>query len=138
MVKIVVSAFETREIAPLEFYQESWFAMAVRYGTALIAVLLVLILAVRPLIASTKPNGAKGKKGKGDTGALAIEASESNEGVSAIGQGATAASSGALSANSYANLPEQVRLARTLANEQPDRALEALQRMLRSPEEATN
>ncbi|MEM8726692.1 MAG: flagellar basal-body MS-ring/collar protein FliF, partial [Pseudomonadota bacterium] len=49
-IEVVVGAFESTELEPLAFYEEPWFAMAVRYGTALIAVLLVLFLAVRPLI----------------------------------------------------------------------------------------
>ena len=145
MVKIAVSAFESREIAPLEFYEEGWFAMAVRYGTALLAVLLVLLLAVRPLIARTKTKGAKSSKkadGKDDVTALGSP----DDDALALEAGAAGAAGGAgpspNRADAFENLPEQVRLARTLASEQPDRALEALQRMLKpaseEPEGATS
>ena len=126
MVKIAVSAFEQPEIAALEFYEEGWFAMAIRYGTALLAVLLVLLFAVRPLIARTKSGAVSANK---DT--VALTANAQNAGYLGSGGGAPYSAS-------YENLPEQVRLARTLANEQPDRALEALQRMLQPPVEKPN
>ena len=126
MGKIAVSAFEQREIAELEFYEEGWFAMAIRYGTALLAVLLVLLFAVRPLIARTKSGTFSANK---DTAALTANA----QNAALLGSGGNAPS-----ATSYENLPEQVRLARTLTNEQPDRALEALQRMLQPPADEPN
>ena len=124
MVKIAVSAFESREIEPLEFYEESWFATVVRYVTALIAVLLVLLLGVRPLIARLKSK-AGGEAPDGDAATPAPTSADSSG----------AAAMNTSGADPQADLPEQVRLARTLANEQPERALEALQRMLQSPAE---
>ena len=139
-VKIAVSAFETREIAPVQFYEEIWFATIVRYGTALIAVLMVLLLAVRPLIARIEPKNAKGKK---DKKSRAMAKSEVKALTKKIANASDDDSSdeadvGSLVAGDpYADLPDQVRLARTLANEQPERALEALQRMLQRPAETS-
>lgn len=140
-VKIAVSAFESRDIEPLEFYEENWFGQVLRYVTALIAVLLVLLLAVRPLVARANPDGAKkktkkdkSKKGKSKGEDDETEELEAEDGAPALaneagGQG----EAGEAPEDLYADLPEQVRLARTLANEQPERALEALQRMLQAP-----
>lgn len=140
MVKIAVSAFESREIDPPAFYEQAWFGQALRYGTALVAVLMVLLLAVRPLIAGAKPRAGKAvandKSAKSDRKTLAEDARDDDEPGQAS-QGVVAAGGRTLGgADPFADLPEQVRLARTLANQQPDRALEALQRMLEPPGES--
>ncbi len=119
-VEVVVSAFGTAEIAEPAFYEQPWFAQVLRYGAALIAVLLVLMLAVRPLIArSRKDANADESKGAVDV------ASGSGLRVAAMGANTVASSA--------VDLSGQVTLARTLAMQQPDRALEALQRMLEPP-----
>ncbi|MEL6707097.1 MAG: flagellar basal-body MS-ring/collar protein FliF [Pseudomonadota bacterium] len=130
-VKIAVSAFGSPEITPLAFYETPWFAQILRYGAALIAVLLVLLLAVRPMVAGSGPKikEAKTKKGKDKSKALTSDAQD-GEGPSAL-ENVVQGNDASLSAGDpYASLPEQVRLARTLASKQPDRALDALQRML--------
>ncbi|MEM7701661.1 MAG: flagellar basal-body MS-ring/collar protein FliF [Pseudomonadota bacterium] len=142
-VKIAVSAFGTPEIAPLAFYETPWFAQILRYGAALIAVLLVLLLAVRPLVAGAGPNTkkAKAKKGKDKSKALTSDAEENGE-PTTLEAGALANAASQSKSDLYTDLPEQVRLARTLTSEQPDRALEALQRMLQpsnpKPEKAAS
>ncbi|QFT76705.1 flagellar basal-body MS-ring/collar protein FliF [Erythrobacter sp. THAF29] len=118
-VEVVVSAFGTTEIAPLAFYEQPWFAMALRYGTALIAVLLVLFLVVRPLMKGIRGPAVATSKGED-------EASEDE---------AEAGSVDVDKAVSHASLQQQVELARQLAASQPDRAVEALQRMLEPPPE---
>ena len=143
MVKIAVSAFESREATPLAFYEESWFALALRYGTALLAVLLVLLLAVRPLVARTKPKAGKAKTKDASNGsesaedegkALTAQTGEETDPALLNDESATPALNPP-EAGPYADLPEQVRLARSLATQQPERALEALQRMLQPPGE---
>ncbi len=131
MVKVVASKFEPADLAPPAFYEEPWFAMLVRYGTALIAVLLVLMLAVRPLIGKLK--------GKGETPALS--AAEDAAALAIIGDNQDAGGAGtalaeAGSGQPVADLPQQVELARRLATSQPERAVEALQRMLEAPSPA--
>ncbi len=117
MVKVVASKFEPANLEPPAFYEEPWFAMLVRYGTALLAVILVLLLAVRPLIGKLKGR-APASDGVDAPLALADEGSA----VPAV------------PAASLEDLPRQVELARRLAASQPDRAVEALQRMLDAPE----
>lgn len=146
MVKVVVSAFESREMQPLAFYEQGWFAQVLRYGTALLAVLMVLLFAVRPLIARTKPKlpkdtASKDKPSKAQIAADGQQAiasgadpeADGGDAVLASEDGSNEAEETQVEVSPYADLPEQVRLARTLANEQPERALEALQRMLEPP-----
>ena len=46
--------FEKIEEEAIPFYETGWFAMAVRNGVAILGVLLVLLLAVRPAIKALK------------------------------------------------------------------------------------
>ncbi|MEL7198184.1 MAG: flagellar basal-body MS-ring/collar protein FliF [Pseudomonadota bacterium] len=138
-VEVIPSAFETTEMEPLAFYEQPWFAMVVRYATALIAVLLVLFLAVRPMIGSVKgeKKDKKAKKGKkGKKGEDASEAEDEDVPVLIDGDqkaGAALPNAAGDMPNRFADLPKQVELARQLAAQQPERAVEALQRMLEAP-----
>lgn len=49
-VAVIVRKFEPATDTPLAFYEAPWFAMVVRNMVALIAVLLVLFIAVRPAV----------------------------------------------------------------------------------------
>jgi flagellar M-ring protein FliF len=113
-VTVMTGKFEPVVAEELPFYQADWFAMALRYGGALLALLLVLLLGVRPLLAILRGDKA------GET-APEDEAEETDE---------EAGPASAAQLAPPANLPEQVALARRLAAEQPDRAVTALQRML--------
>ncbi len=139
-VEVIPSAFETAELEPLAFYEQPWFAMVVRYATALIAVLLVLFLAVRPMIGSVKgeKKAKKAKKGKkGKKGEDASEDEDDDVPVLIDGDQPAGALPNAVDEmpNRFADLPKQVELARQLAAQQPERAVEALQRMLEAPQE---
>ncbi|WP_264393827.1 flagellar basal-body MS-ring/collar protein FliF [Porphyrobacter sp. ULC335] len=128
MVEVVASKFEPADLEPPAFYEEPWFAMLVRYGTALIAVLLVLMLAVRPLIGKLKGKGDKPAAPAAEDAPLTVtgedEAAQDNgTALDASGNGVP-----------IGDLPRQVELARRLAASQPERAVEALQRMLEAPE----
>jgi flagellar M-ring protein FliF len=56
-VAVAVRPFP-RRCFPAKFYETPWFAMAVRNGVALLAVLLTLLLGVRPLIRALRRDGA--------------------------------------------------------------------------------
>jgi flagellar M-ring protein FliF len=127
MVKVVASKFEPANLEPPAFYEEPWFAMLVRYATALIAVLLVLLLAVRPLIGKLKGAGGSRSPVAADEGAPFRLAAD---GVAEDTAGETAGAP-------LGELPRQVELARRLASSQPDRAVEALQRMLEGPDSSS-
>lgn len=49
-VAVIVRAFQPAEVAEAPFWEASWFPMVVRNAVALLSVLLVLLLAVRPAI----------------------------------------------------------------------------------------
>ena len=163
-VQVVVSAFDSTEMPPLAFYEEKWFADVLRYATALIAVLLVLLLAVRPLInamrgpAKKKDDKKKLKKPEADAEAGPDEEDEEGgpaEGQSAEGAAGTAGNpqleqphAAAITGSANAvesgseliddNFTQKVDLARQLVSTQPDRAVEALQRMLEIPIDEPN
>jgi flagellar M-ring protein FliF len=129
-IEVVASKFEAVELEPPAFYEQPWFAMLVRYGTALLAVLLVLLLAVRPLIGKLK--------GKGEPAAPA-PANDDDAPLAVIGEDADTDTAGVrLTPQGHGiplgDLPQQVELARRLAASQPERAVEALQRMLEAPD----
>jgi flagellar M-ring protein FliF len=132
LVEVVPSKFEARELEPIAFYEQPWFAMVLRYIAALIAVLLVLLFAVKPLVA--KLRGDNRKESKSDDDALEAERGDNSN---ADGVALDLSSDGAAGnprAILLGDLPQQVALARELAQRQPDRAVEALQRMLQAPD----
>jgi flagellar M-ring protein FliF len=124
-VEVVASKFEPAGMEAPAFYEQPWFAMLVRYGTALLAVLLVLLFAVRPLIGRLRGRGETVvAAASGDAAPLAVIGDDSADGepLREMAQGVP-----------LGDLPRQVELARRLAASQPERAVEALQRMLAAP-----
>tara|TARA_R110002072_G_scaffold292544_5_gene461375 strand:- start:1882 stop:2805 length:924 start_codon:yes stop_codon:yes gene_type:complete len=113
-VTVVMRAFEKVEAEGIPFYETSWFGMAVRNGVAILAVLLVLLLAVRPAI--------KALRGNTSTGDDAAE----GEGTPALG----GPSSQALVTYDREALDSQIELAQRIARENPDDAVLALRRLL--------
>jgi flagellar M-ring protein FliF len=110
-VTVMVRPFEPVEANALPFYEAPWFAMVVRSVVALIAVLLVLLMGVRPLIRALKR-----ERGEGDP--------------DSSGQGAAPAASPASGPVDAALLGRQVGLAQRIVEEKPDDALVALRQML--------
>lgn len=123
-VTVIAGAFEPVEIEEPAFYETGWFDTALRYGTALLAVILGLLFGVRPIMKVLRgPRDDAGDAGNPPAIAAA-------DGLAEIPLSPHAAS-----ARNTANdeLKEQVALARRLANEQPERAVVALRRMLATP-----
>ena len=120
-VAIVARNFTTaEEMAGLPFYETSWFATLVRGGVALLAVLLVLLLGVRPLIKVLRREpGAAASAGATEAGPgqQALPAPSANRPIDP------------------ARLSQQVGLAQQLIAEQPETAVAALRQML-SPVDA--
>ena len=113
-VTVVMRAFEKVEAEGVPFYETSWFGMAVRNGVALLAVLLVLFLAVRPAIKALR-SGPKSPE------ALPAPGAE--------GGGSYAAYEQAPPIDRQA-LDGQIELAQRIARENPDDAVLALRRLL--------
>ncbi|MDP3550925.1 MAG: flagellar basal-body MS-ring/collar protein FliF [Novosphingobium sp.] len=153
-VAVAVRAFKPVVVEPAPFWETPWFATILRNGVALLSVLLVLLLGVRPLIKAFKrepakaDDDAKAKKKKRKKGEAAEdddadeddEASEdANETPPVTAQEVAAAiqpaqdpETGVVDAEALAR---QVSLAQRLVVEKPDNALVALKQMLKEPEE---
>ncbi|MCB2076681.1 MAG: flagellar M-ring protein FliF [Novosphingobium sp.] len=121
-VAVITRKFEPVSEEPLPFHETAWFATVVRHSVALLAILLVLLLGVRPLVKALRREPAAANSGD-DEPAL-IEA----------GDGSDSQSSPPAAANEPMLLGEKVDLAQRLVTEQPDRAVAALRQMLKTPE----
>lgn len=115
-VAVMVRSFETTEMVEPEFYETAWFASLVRNGVALLGVLLVLLLGVRPLLRMLN----RGNERKDRVPALSKPA----------GQGEQASPSGGPDPIDRSLLNRQVGAAQKLVDERPDRAVVALRQML--------
>jgi len=124
-VAVIVRPFQATEMAAVPVWETAWFATLLRYAVALIAVLLVLLLAVRPLVKAVTR-----RKESGDSAA---------EGDMPIRPGMAVMPAGAMIPQgisaSREQLSAQIELAQRIVREQPDDALRALRRMLGGPRE---
>ncbi len=120
-VAVIVRNFQTVTIDPPKFWETPWFAMAVRNGVALLAVLLTLLLGVRPLIKALKRDPAPPPPSTPPEPAEAepVPAPEEPTPVPAV---------------DHDMLGKQVGLAQRLVREQPDTAVAALRQMLATSE----
>jgi flagellar M-ring protein FliF len=116
-VTVIMRPFEKVEEEAIPFYETGWFAMAVRNGVAILAVLLVLLLAVRPAI--------KALKGRTDP----IKEDESDETLLVEGPDGTFVPQTTPGLDREA-LDAQIELAQRIARENPDDAVLALRRLL--------
>lgn len=150
MVKVVTRSFEPVAEDALPFYETSWFAMVVRNGAAVLAVLLVLLLGVRPMIKALrgdKPKAGKDKKAKKSKKAKDGEDDEELGDDEELAIGADGAPAPALQSrpdipgadgvdvqiNRAELLTRQLDLAQRLVSEQPASAVAALRQMLSEP-----
>jgi len=118
-VAIIVRPFQATELEETPFWETPWFATIVRNGVALLSVLLVLLLGVRPAIkALTGRNKPEDEAEDGE-----------DEGAE---DGRQALPSASLPAPTFSRerLAGEIELAQRIAREQPDDALAALRRML--------
>jgi flagellar M-ring protein FliF len=128
-VAVVVRNFQPMTIDQPKFWETPWFAMAVRNGVALLAVLMTLLLGVRPLIKALKRDPVPPEVIK----ALPSPADENGEDEN----GELAARPDKPAAPEPIDpelLGKQVGLAQRLVREKPDTAVAALRQMLNDPE----
>lgn len=116
-VTVIMRPFQKNEAEPVPFYETSWFGMALRTGLALIGVLLVLFLAVRPALKILRNRG---------------EAAHKDGGTATVIDGGTI-SGGAVVPYDRAALDAQIEMAQRIVREQPDSAVLALRKMLAQP-----
>lgn len=151
-VAVMTRAFSPAEIEEPQFWETPWFATILRNVVALLSVLLVLLLAVRPLLKAItgKTEAAAKDKAKDDD-----EKSEDEDEDGEKDEGededederdpadeeearkiaeAIHREAGVLEPPTSAALAEQIELARRITREQPEDALQALRKMLREQE----
>lgn len=117
-VAVIVRPFEVAEMEALPFWETPWFATILRNAVALLAVLLVLLLGVRPLL-----KAVSGRKNGEQDG-------EEEEGqASSRPARPTLMRAGELGSERD-RLAAQIELAQRIVREKPDDALLALRRML--------
>jgi len=121
-VEVMSRSFSPLEVEEPQIWETPWFATILRNVVALISVLLVLLLAVRPLLKAVnkrlnpeKPAAAEDADGE----------DADDEATAAIQLEATPPPP------VPADLADQIELARRITREQPEDALQALRRMLR-------
>ena len=122
-VTVMVRGFDTPPPPPSHFYEAPWFASVVHNGVALLAVLMVLLLGVRPLARALRRDSPPPSETPGEATAqpqlVSLEAM-------------TDPATGAIDAEL---LGRQVGMAQRIALERPDSAAIALRQMLRQGEE---
>lgn len=120
-VAVVAREFSKADDAGMPFYETGWFASIIRNAVALIALLLVLMLGVRPLIKALK------RSGDGSSAEAGVAASDGEGGDN---NPATAVSRPI----DPARLSQQVGRAQQMIADKPDDAVAALRQMLSPPE----
>jgi len=123
-VTVVVRGFDTPPPARPPFYEAPWFATVLHNGVALLGLLLVLLLGVRPLI--------KAVKRATDAPPALAGASEGEEQLASLEELKDPVT-GAIDAEA---LGRQVGLAQRIVTEKPDAAVVALRHMLKPAEGA--
>ena len=127
-VAVITRSFETLPDVETPFYEQPWFATVLRNGVALLAVLLVLLLGVRPLIKTLR-------RAPANTGATPVLATAEGLAPEAIAASLPAAAmvdpeTGSINAQL---LSQQVGLAQRIVTEKPQDAVVALRQMLNPP-----
>ena len=123
-VAVVVRPFKPVEVEPAPFWETPWFATVLRNVVALLAVILVLFLAVRPAIRALTRRGEKAET-DGEMGEGPMLVDQRMAGATGTVQ--------PMSGDSE-RINAQIELAQRIVREKPDDALLALRRMLSEPQ----
>ncbi|MGB7655705.1 MAG: flagellar basal-body MS-ring/collar protein FliF [Novosphingobium sp.] len=111
-IQMLVRPFDVPADTALPFYEAPWFAMVVRTVAALLGVLLVLLMGVRPLVRALKRDPSAAEQGEARAaGAAPVPGAPVDAAV----------------------LGRQVGLAQRIVEEKPEDALVALRAMLGQP-----
>ncbi len=128
-VAVIVRGFDAPAPDKVPFYEMPWFAMLARSGVALVAVVLVLLLGVRPLIKAFRPSARTddlATETRADDAALAAAQEAAND-ARILATPTLDPDTGRADAEL---LSRKVGIAQRLAADKPDNAAAALRQML--------
>lgn len=125
-VQVIVRPFEPVADEPPPFWEAPWFAMVVRTVAALIALLLVLLLGVRPLVRALK----REPKVVAIPAASEADAAEAEAETDAAEATSTRPVEEQEEEDEAARLGRKVGMAHRIVEEQPEEAVMALRQML--------
>ena len=127
-VMVMTRSFERaeEEAVVIPFWETSWFSMAVRHGVALLGVILVLFLAVRPAIKAARGDDGSKRTRSDDADDEQAELLGDDGNTPAL---AAPGSPAGVVVDAQA-LDGQIQLAQRIARENPDDAVLALRRLL--------
>ncbi len=132
-VAVVVRGFDAEAPVPLKFYEAPWFASIARTVGALLAVLLVLVLGVRPLVRALRPAPPlaldDARLSDDEAGAASGAGGGARRDQPALFDEITDPVTGQINA---AALGRHVGMAQALVEEKPENAVLALRQMLQS------
>jgi flagellar M-ring protein FliF len=120
-IAVVLRAFEATDLEALPVWEQPWMMTYARHAVALVGLILVLLLGVRPLV--------RALKGRHDGDA------SPQPGGTVAGAAASGAPALAHQPLDAAALGQQVGLAQRIVAERPDEAVLALREMLAPPAE---
>lgn len=135
-VTVMSRSFEALPEEAIPFYETPWFATLVRNAVALIAVLLVLLLGVRPLIKALRKEPAPANAsdaGNRPVDGMADGERDATPAITGAPRLLAAGDAAASEVSQAALLSQKVGLAQRLAREEPDRAVAVLRQMLNEP-----
>ena len=134
-VAVVVRSFDAEPPAPPKFYEQPWFASIVRIVAALLAVVMVLLLGIRPLVAALRPQpqspASAGEAAAGEDDAGEDDAVEPLPPEPQLIEEITDPVTGRINTEA---LSRHVGLAQALIEDKPENAVLALRQMLQSEE----
>ena len=134
-VAVMTRAFEPLEMEEMQFWETPWFATILRNVVALLSVLLVLLLAVRPLLKAVTRKLDPASAADDDADDADEDETDEDEADEDDDESEEAARRGLplamLEPPSPEELSQQIEAARRIAREQPEDAVQALRRMLR-------
>ena len=137
-VEVMVRNFQSGTIEAAPFWETPWFATILRNGVALLAVLLVLLLGVRPLIKALRrePAAVPAPEAGEDAeqGAVLAADADDEEMTEALPPPPAPALDPVSGEVDPDQLNRQVDFAQRIARERPDNAVIALRKMLAEPE----
>ena len=127
--------FDAEPPAPPKFYEQPWFASIVRIVAALLAVVMVLLLGIRPLVAALRPQpqspASAGEAAAGEDDAGEDDAVEPLPPEPQLIEEITDPVTGRINTEA---LSRHVGLAQALIEDKPENAVLALRQMLQSEE----